>query len=261
MAMRDLDQKAAPVDSMNVRHCKDVFQHKSKRSFNTQVGDLFHTGMGMRDPKTDWKEPAHDADPHKSHDVFCDKKVKHQTGHNTVRGNPSYDPKDTHGRTLDVGRPVGRGHTAGPARPHPDRPASSPASSGRRPGSAGSPQSPKYTSHQELVVNKRRHMTDLDCRQTAPSAYSSRSPRSPGGRPSSSNGSVGSHAGERGGHGGHARCNMKTAGVPSGGTKDLKRMEPVHQGTPHKSLYEFSLKKQQHFAPIHTTANDPRFYV
>merc|ERR1711865_1355290 len=101
-------------------------------------------------------------------------------------------------------------------------------------------------------------MTDID----AIGARSPRSPGSPGGRSASASGTGGSYTGRNApGHSGHATANMVCAGVPSGGTKDLATMEPRNPSTPHKSLVEFSLKKQQHFAAIHSTPHDPRFRV
>lgn len=207
----------------------------------------------MREPKNQWQGGEDSQTPHKSHQTFQEKKVNNTAVHHTANSKPTYDPMATHSRTLEVGRPAGGGHTGRSARP-----ASSPA--GGYPGSPGSPTAPqaqKYSSHQELVLNKRRHMTDLDA-VTSPK-NSSFKPRSPKRDDDSS--SVGSHAGEMPGSGGHIRAGMKAAGIIGRGQVDLKKMGSQHEGDPHKSLMEFNLKKQQHFTPVHRKENpqDNRF--
>lgn len=203
----------------------------------------------MRDPKSNWTQPKHSQDPHRSLQAFADKKVRNQAA---VHASPSakcpYDPVNTHGRTLEVGRPVNGGNLNKTPRPH----------AATRPGSSPT----NYSSFQELALNKRRHMTDIDGRAERNHGYpTGRSPRSPGGN--SQNGSIVSASSSqyRAGYGGSDGGNLTPAGMPGKGGTDLLLFEPRAQQTniPHQSLMEFNLKKQQHMTRVHETDNDPRF--
>lgn len=215
---------ACPAESLGTRHHKDQFPHKTSRKFNTQVGELFHGGMALRDPKDDWREPQSTSHPHKSHHVFSEKKVTHKAIHHTSASHKvGYEPVNTHARTLEVGRPAMGRRLGDSARPHTAdattrRPTSSPAGSQR------------YTSQQEIALNKRRHMTDIDGNTSLPARGQARGSRSPG-----------------------------TAGIPSKGCEDLRKLEPTRDYIPHTSLKDFNLKKEQHICPLHRTPRTDRF--
>jgi len=222
---------ACPAESLRTRHHKDQFPHKTSRKFNTQVGELFHGGMALRDPKDDWRNPQSTSHPHRSHAVFNEKKVTHKAVHHTSPSHKvGYEPVNTHARTLEVGRPAMGGRLGDSARPHTAdatmrRPTSSPAGSQR------------YTSQQEIALNKRRHMTDIDGNTRG----------------------VGSRADERQRTGGRARATPTPAGIPSKGCEDLRKLEPTREHIPHTSLKDFNLKKEQHICPVHRTPRNDRF--
>lgn len=228
---------------MKTLHFKDKREIKSTRKFNTQVGDLFHSGMAMRDPKTNWREPEHSGEPHKSHAAFSDKKVKHKVAHHqSPNAKIAYDPVDTHTRTLEVGRPARGGRVDMAARPRtPQRPSSSP-------GNLEQGKTQVYRSQQELALNKRRHMTNLDgaggagrSGTTYGHGFGQSAWLAPGGVPVMS---------------GQTRKDMSAAGIQSQGKADIVMLEPTHESVPHKSALEFNLKKAQHLTNMHRTPKE-----
>lgn len=238
---------------LNTKHAKDRGPDTKPRKFNTQVGDLFHDGMGQRDPKArDWKNPASPQHPHRSHQAFTEKKVKHQTHHHASPNCKSgFDPISTHCRTLEVGRPATGGRTDANARPQPGtRPTTAPCGT------------EKFRSQQELSVLKRRHMTDLDGQTTGvlegwkqncpPPSRATATGRQEGW--STQKTAQRSPAGEL-----NVSAGMPAAGVELKGSVDIMAMEPVADHIPHTSYQEFNLKKQQHFTGLHKSPNSTRF--
>lgn len=252
---------------LSTRHHKDRSSHPETRHFNTQVGELFHDGMALRPPKTAWDEPRHSREPHRSQQVFNTKKTKHLAKHHsTPGGGPSYDPVHTKSR-IDPGHMSGRSPRYDSTATTPRRPMSSPGSA------------EKYRSHQEMCLNKRRHQTDVDGGTNLDrSTMMWSSPKYASGRGSpryaQSRGS-GSYAGSEAGSdfattpqtlpfGASAWHEVPHAGLETKGRTDTLRMGPRNSTTPHQSLAEFNLKKQQHFVGLHRIARedglDPRFH-
>jgi len=229
---------ACPKEMLSTKHCKDMNPHTGPRKFNTQVGDLFHSGMAIRDPKSNWREPEHTGVPHVSHATFMEKKLTHKVQHHQTRELDPYVPVETLSRTFEVGRPAFGYSVGGKASPTSTTSPISPRS--MRPKSA--PDQSKFKSHQELTLLKRRHMTHMG----------------------NGNNDVGPGAhggGERrmGSMGGQTRNDHPVAGIVSKGKVDLVRLEPSNPQTPHKSQIEFNLKKQQHLCQLHKTQKDDRF--
>lgn len=226
------------ADFLQIRHVKDKQAHSSNRKFNTQVGDLFHNGMGLRDPKGNWRGGERQAEPHRSHEQYLQKKYKHLVPHhdNGKYEPKAYQPRDTTSRTLEVGKPAKGCRVDMPASPHPASP--------NTPGGGYQ----NHRSQQELALLKRRHMTDIDGTTTKESFRGSPkgagSPTSPSWQKAM----------------GHAQADMVPAGTISKGGFDLLKLEPTREHVPHKSVIEFSLKKEQHLTSLHRSPrDDPRF--
>lgn len=258
--MRSPEDLCHTKSPLNTRHHKDASSLKDTRHFNTQVGDLFHDGMALRDPKTAWNEPRHSGEPHLSQQTFNTKKTKHLAKHHNIPGGPSYDPVSTTTRVIDP-----------PCRRSPGADATTPRRPMTSPGSIE-----KYKSHQEICLNKRRHQTDMDgmanfesSMMLSPRYTSARgSPRYAGSRGSGSY--AGSEAGSEVGMFSPAMTMtasewhaMPRAGLETKGRVDTVTMGPRNSGTPHKSLAELNLKKMQHFSKLHKIPReaglDPRF--
>jgi hypothetical protein len=223
-------------------HAKDTGEY-STRHFNTQIGELFHDGMGLREPKTAWNVPKHSGEPHKSIDEFSRKKIKHLAMHHAVSGKPTYSPIQTDSRVLEPGRFANIDKTN-------SRPVSSPA------------RVEKFRSQQELILLKRRHMTDLDGKQGLNGTLSarrplrsSRTPRSP-----KSPSEAGSQYYQSGfDTGGGYRTNpsdLPPAGMESKGARCIRDLGPRDSTIPHQSLTELNLKKQQHLVRLHNSSKD-----
>lgn len=281
------------MPQMNVFHAKENSYGREVTHdlhLNSAVGKLFSTGMGQQDQK-EMLEPANRSQPHRSQASFNEKKTKHATGHHmTPRAELIKQPSPFLKSTFNSSGGFqssrnGRSTTSSPRGAQQGRRGgrgdlSSRSGRPTTPGSRASDVQPKYVSHSELSLDKRRHQAKYDDKMQTTSgavgdywakgatgaigdywANNPRSPRSPvtglmkpqrtptrrgapGGYPESASGSSVADS-----------CRTPVAGLMTPGFQDLCQMEPVAGHQPHTSIQEFNMKKAQHFTGLHKSGS------